>query len=161
LDREFNSMWTRTFVVFVFANALLVGVEFVNLLQSSWLGSVLGTVTIGVNYPGFFTGLFVMGDEWDERFGTQWAAILMWIFSLPWLALGAAVVSELRANESSILGWAAELPDGADVALFGIGSADMMSPVFGEFNDSLKVGHAAHPACLAGMVLIPGSVLRV
>jgi hypothetical protein len=113
LDREFNSMWTRTFVsmwtrtfvVFVFANALLVGVEFVNLLQSSWLGSVLGTVTIGVNYPGFFTGLFVMGDEWDERFGTQWAAILMWIFSLPWLALGAAVVSELRANESSILGW--------------------------------------------------------
>jgi hypothetical protein len=45
---------------------------------------------------------------------------------------------------------AAELPDGADVALFGIGRADMTSPAFGEFNDSQKAGHAAHPACYAG-----------
>jgi hypothetical protein len=98
-------MWTRTFLVLALANAILVGVEFVNPRQSSWLGSVLGTVMIGVNYPGFFTGLVVMGDEWDERFGTQWAATLTWIFSLPWLALGAAVVSELRVSKSSFLGW--------------------------------------------------------
>jgi hypothetical protein len=39
-----------------------------------------------------------------------------------------------------------ELPDGAAVALFG-NRADMIGPAFGEFNDSLKAGHAAHPAC--------------
>jgi hypothetical protein len=30
---------------------------------------------------------------------------------------------------------------------FGNGRADMIGSAFGEFNDSLKAGHAAHPAC--------------
>jgi hypothetical protein len=33
------------------------------------------------------------------------------------------------------------------VALFGIGSADMISAAFSEFKGSQKAGHAAHPAC--------------
>jgi hypothetical protein len=35
------------------------------------------------------------------------------------------------------------------VALFGNGRADMIGPAFGEFNNSPKAGHAAHPAWLA------------
>ena len=43
----------------------------------------------------------------------------------------------------------AELADGADVVLFGIGGVAMTVIPFVESNGSRKAGHAAHPQCYA------------
>jgi hypothetical protein len=59
------------------------------------------------------------------------------------------MVRLLRESERTDIDYAAELADGADVALVGIGEVDMTSGAFVEINGLLKVGHAAHPRCYA------------
>lgn len=103
MDSAFVKLWSRLFVTLLLLNASLVGsLEFSNKDDTSSVArTVLSWSVVAANYPGMVTATLVGGDELDERFGTPWSAALMCIFSLPWLALAAAVVTEVRVER----GW--------------------------------------------------------
>jgi hypothetical protein len=98
------SSWKGTFLAFAVANAMLLGAASITWPQSSRIGTAFSATAMAVNYPGILTSILIVGDETDERFGIAWSVVLTWIFSLPWLAMGAVVavetVKERRAPQA-------------------------------------------------------------
>ena len=93
-------MWVRTFLALVILNTMLLGVsQSVAVQRSSVAGAILLWPAAVMNYPGILSSFAIgVGDELDERFGVLWSGIITWGFSLPWLALAAAVLTEVRVE---------------------------------------------------------------